>query len=350
MDQSRRSFNSDNVAPVAPEVMAALERVNHGTVHSYGDDPETARLTALLRECFETDLVAFPVATGTAANALALATLVPPHGAVFCHELAHINTDECGAPEFYSGGAKLMTLPGAAGKIRASQLAAPVAHAREMGVHHVVPAAISVSQATEWGTVYGRDEMAELADAAHALGLAVHMDGARFGNAVAHLGCTPAEASWKCGVDVLSFGATKNGALAAEAVVFFKPQLAQAFELRRKRAGHLWSKLRYLSAQLNALLTDGLWLRHARHANALATRLAQGLGRHGIRSVQPVQANEVFAAMPAPLIARLRSQGFEFYEWPAPGESLPVVRLVTAFDMASGDVDEFIAGVSAWKP
>jgi threonine aldolase len=348
MARSRRSFNSDNVAPVAPEVMAALERVNHGTVHSYGDDPETARLTTLMRECFETELAVYPVATGTAANSLALATLVPPFGAVLCHELAHVNTDECGAPEFFSGGAKLMTLGGANGKISAAQLAAPVAHAREMGVHHVTPAAISVSQATEWGTVYRLDELAALAAAAHALGLAVHMDGARFANAVAHLGCTPAEASWKCGVDVLSFGATKNGALSAEAVLYFRPELAREFELRRKRAGHLWSKLRYLSAQLNAVLEDGLWLRHGRHANSLATRLAQGLEHHGIRSMQAVEANEVFAAMPAPLIAALRSQGFEFYEWPAPpGESLPVVRLVTAFDMAEPDIDAFIAAVAA---
>jgi len=347
MAGSRRSFNSDNVAPVAPEVMAALARVNHGTVHSYGDDPETVRLGALLRECFETELSAYAVATGTAANALALATLVPPYGAVLCHELAHINTDECGAPEFYSGGAKLMALPGAGAKLGAAQLAGPVAHARAMGVHHVTPAAVSVSQATEWGRVYQRDELAELSAAAHGLGLAVHMDGARFGNALAHLRCSPAEATWKCGVDVLSFGATKNGALAAEAVVFFKPELAQAFELRRKRAGHLWSKSRYLSAQLNALLEGGLWLRHASHANALATRLAQGLGRHGIRLVQPVEANEVFAAMPAALVAHLHAQGFEFYEWPAPpGERSPVVRLVTAFDMAEGDVDAFIAAVA----
>ena len=347
MSGSRRSFDSDNVAPVAPEVMAALARVNHGSTHSYGDDPETRRLTALAGEVFETELVIHPVATGTAANALALAAVVPPFGAVLCHELAHINTDECGAPEFFSGGAKLLTLGGPDGKICAAQLAAPVAHAREMGVHHVLPAAVSVSQATEWGTVYRRDELTELAAAAHDHGLLVHMDGARFANAVAHLGCTPAEASWKCGVDVLSFGATKNGALAAEAVLFFRPELAREFELRRKRAGHLWSKMRFLSAQLNACLDGGLWLRNGRHANALATRLAQGLGRHGIRLLQPVEANEVFAAFPARLIAALRAQGFEFYEWPAPaGENSPVVRLVTAYDMESADVDAFIEALA----
>jgi len=347
MSGSRRSFNSDNVAPVAPEVMAALARVNHGTCHSYGDDPETGRLTDLARETFECDLVIHPVATGTAANALALSSVVPPYGGVFCHRIAHINTDECGAPEFFSGGAKLLALDGAAGKISAAQLAAPVAHAREMGVHHVVPGAVSVSQATEWGTVYTREELTALAAAAHEHGLVVHMDGARFANAVAHLGCTAAEASWKCGVDVLSFGATKNGALAAEAVIFFRPGLAREFELRRKRAGHLWSKQRFLSAQLNACLEGGLWQRNARHANALATRLSQGLARHGLRCVQAVEANEVFVALPAPLIAALRSQGFEFYEWPAPpGIELPVVRLVTAYDMQAADIDGFLDAIA----
>jgi threonine aldolase len=346
MSQSRRSFASDNVAPVAAELMAALARVNQGSEHSYGDDPETRRLTALAAEVFETDLVIHPVATGTAANALALAVLVPPYGAVYCHELAHINTDECGAPEFFSGGAKLITLTAADGKLTAGQLAAPVAHAREMGVHHVLPAAVSISQANEWGRVYTRAELRELTAAAHALGLLAHMDGARFANAVAHLDCTPAEASWKCGIDVLSFGATKNGALAAEAVIFFKPELARDFELRRKRAGHLWSKLRFMSAQLTAYLEQDLWLRHARNANALALRLAQGLAARGIGLLQPVEANEVFAAMPAPLIAALRAQGFEFYEWPAPpGLRSPAVRLVTAYDMAAADVDALLAAI-----
>ena len=348
MSQSRRSFASDNVAPVAPEVMAALGRVNTGTVHSYGDDPETRRLVTLARETFETDLVVHPVVTGTAANALALAVLAPPFGAVYCHEMAHINTDECGAPEFFTGGAKLIALGSPDGKLSAGQLAAPVAHAREMGVHHVLPAAISVSQATEWGTVYTPDELSALAAEAHALGLHVHMDGARFANAVAHLRCSPAEASWKCGVDVLSFGATKNGALGAEAVIFFKPALARDFELRRKRAGHLSSKLRYLSAQLTACFEQQLWLRHGRHANALATRLAQGLAGHGISLMQPVEANEVFAALPARWIAALRAQGFEFYDWPAPpGEKQCVVRLVTAYDMIEADVDALLTAVAA---
>ena len=346
MSQSRRSFASDNVAPVAPEVMAALQRVNQGTVHSYGDDPETRRLTELARGTFGCELTIHPVTTGTAANALALALMTPPFGAVFCHELAHINTDECGAPEFYSGGAKLLGLAAADGRISAAQLAAPLAHAREMGVHHVLPAAVSVSQASEWGTVYSRAQLTALAAAAHAHGMHLHMDGARFANALAHLGCTPAEASWQCGVDVLSFGATKNGAMAAEAVIIFKPQLAQEFELRRKRAGHLWSKMRFLSAQLNACLENDLWLRHGRHANAMATRLARGLEAAGIRLLQPVEANEIFAVFAAGLVSALRAEGFEFYEWPAPaGVAGPVVRLVTAYDMQAADVDLLLAAI-----
>jgi threonine aldolase len=348
MSQSRRSFASDNVAPAAPEVMAALARVNHGTVHSYGDDPETRRLVELARRTFETELAIHPVATGTAANALALAVLSPPYGGIYCHDIAHVNTDECGAPEFYTGGAKLLPLGTPDGKLRAAQLAAPIAHAREMGVHHVAPAAVSISQATEWGTVYQLGELRELTAAAHAHGLSVHMDGARFANAVAHLGCTPAEASWKCGIDVLSFGATKNGALAAEAVIFFRPELARDFELRRKRAGQLWSKLRYMSAQLTALLADDLWLRHGRHANALASRLAQGLQQRGVELVQTVEANEIFAVLPLPRITALRAQGFEFYEWPAArADRQPVVRLVTAYDMAESDVDALLAAISS---
>ena len=346
MSEAAQSFASDNVAPVAPEVLAAIERANTGTVHSYGEDPVTARLQAVAREVFGTQLLVYPVATGTAANALALACLAPPHGAIYCHELAHVNSDECGAPEFYTAGAKLIGLPSPDGKLAASQLLAPLAHAQEMGVHHVQPAAVSISQATEWGTVYLPQEVSALAAAAHGAGLGLHMDGARFANALVHLGCTPAEGSWKAGVDVLSLGGTKNGALAAEAVVFFAPAQAAAFERRRKRAGQLWSKLRYLSAQLLALLEDGLWLRHARNANGLAAQLAAGLAREGLQLAQPVQANEVFAYLPAALSANLRARGFEFYDWPAPPEaSVPLVRLVTRYDQRPEQVEALLAAI-----
>jgi threonine aldolase len=253
-------------------------------------------------------------------------------------------TDECGAPEFYTAGAKLIGLPARDGKLRPEQLAEAVELARSMGVHHVQPAAVSVSQVTEWGTIYSREALAALAAQSHALGLKVHMDGARFANAVARLGCTPAEASWKAGVDILSLGATKNGALAAEAVVAFDAALAAELAFRRKRSGHLWSKMRFLSAQLNAYLKDGLWLRSARHSNDMADRLAAGLAAiPGARLVQPVEANEVFAALPGSVTARLRAHGFRFYDWPSPEEeSTSVVRLVTSHDMKASDIDAFV--------
>jgi threonine aldolase len=340
------SFASDNVAPVAPAVLAAIERANRGTVHSYGEDPVTARLQAVAREAFGTELLIYPVATGTAANALALASLTPPHGAIFCHEGAHVNSDECGAPEFYTAGAKLMGLNSPDGKLVPAQLTGPLAYAQEMGVHHVQPTTLSVSQATEWGTVYTPAELAALSATAHAAGLGVHVDGARLANALAHLGCTPAEGTWMAGVDVLCFGGTKNGALAAEAVIYFAPERARDFERRRKRAGQLWSKLRYLSAQLLALLEDGLWLRHGAHANQLAAQLAAGFGQAGIGLVQAVQANEVFAWLPPERASALRAQGFEFYDWPAPpGAGSPVARFVTRYDQRPEDVAALLAAL-----
>jgi threonine aldolase len=344
-----QNFGSDNVAPVAAEILEAIVSANRGAVHSYGDDPYTKRLEAVAREVFETDLAIFPVTTGTAANAIALGALVPAYGGVFCHELAHIVTDECGAPEFYTGGAKLLTLASPDGKLQPEQLSAPIAHAREMGVHHVTPAALSLTQATEWGTVYTPDEVERLARAAHAHQLPVHVDGARFANALVHLGCTPAEATWRAGVDVLSLGATKNGAMGAEAIIFFDPKRAADVALRRKRGGHLWSKMRYLSAQLVAYLSDGLWLRHARQANAMARRLSDGLGTlPGARLVQRVEANEVFIALPAAITAGLRTDGFEFYDWnQGSAGGAPVVRLVASFATTAGDVDRMVSAARA---
>ena len=273
------NFASDNTATISPEIMAALAAANQGNVPSYGADPLTIRLTSMMASVFETEVTVFPVGTGTAANALALATLVRPYGAVLCYEEAHVATDECGAPEFYMGGAKLVTLPSPDGLITPMQIEAAMARAQDGGVHHVLPEAVSITQATEWGTVYTPDAVGAIGEACRRRGLHLHMDGARFANALAHLGCTPAELTWKAGVDVLSFGATKNGAMAAEAVIFFNPALAAGFERRRKRAGQLWSKLRFLSAQLTAYLEGGLWLRNARHANAMAAELAAGLAR-----------------------------------------------------------------------
>jgi threonine aldolase len=342
-----RNFKSDNISPVCDAIMAAINAANSGSAPSYGADELTRKLQAAASEIFGTAVAIFPVTTGTAANALALAQMVPPYGAVYCHDAAHIVTDECGAPEFFTGGAKTMGLPAADGKITPRQVANAIAYAEEMGVHHVKPAALSLSQATEWGTVYAPDEVAALAAVARQHGLPVHMDGARFANALVHLGCTPAEATWKSGVDVLSLGATKNGALCAEAVVFFDAGRAREFERRRKQAGHLWSKLRFVSAQLLAYFANGLWLDNARHANAMASALAQGLrGVGGAALLQSVDANEVFVALPEALVAALERQGFGFYRWPlAAGSGGTAIRLVTSYSTPRAHVDEFLDAV-----
>lgn len=331
--KSAWNFCSDNVAPVAPEILTAIAAANTGNVASYGDDPWTGRLTDELRRIFEKpDLVAFPVATGTAANALALSVLVPPYGAVLCAEVAHINTDECGAPEFFTGGAKLIALPSADGRLAAAEIAPRVMTAGEHGVHVTQPHAISITQSTEWGAVYGLEEIRAIGRQAADLGLTLHMDGARFANALVSLGCSPAEMTWKSGVTALSFGATKNGAMAAEAVIFFEPERARGFAERRKRAAHLWSKQRFMSAQLLAYLADDLWLRHARHANEIAARLGAGLGAiPGVRLLHPVSANEVFAILPEGMVAALEEEGFGFYRWSFGAGEEVTIRLVTSY-------------------
>jgi len=334
------NFASDNVSGASPEIVAALAAAAEGGAMPYGADDWTARVEAKCAEIFEAEVAVFPVATGTAANALALAALTPPHGAIYCHPGSHAYADECGAPEFYSGGARLVTVEGASGKIAAGDLAAMLADARPHGVHNVRPAALTVSQATEAGTVYSTDELAALAEVAHGHGMGVHMDGARFANALVHQGLSPADATWRRGVGVLSFGATKNGALAAEAVIFFRPELAHEFGERRKRGGHLLSKMRFISAQLDAYLSGDLWLRNARAANRAAARLAEGLEViAGARLVHLVEANEVFATLPGPVIDALEADGYGFYRMGGAG----VIRLVASFNTSDADVDSFIA-------
>jgi threonine aldolase len=339
-----RNFKSDNVTPACDVIMAAVNAANRDSAPSYGADDMTQSLQTVANEIFEREVAIFPVSSGTAANALALSQLVPPFGAVYCHETAHIATDECGAPEFFTAGAKIIGFPGTDGKITPAQVAAAIALAEDMGVHHVKPGAISLTQATEWGTVYTPPEVKALGTLAAKHGLSTHMDGARFANALVHLGCTPAEATWKSGVDVLSFGATKNGALCAEAVIFFDPERARDFDRRRKRAGHLWSKLRFLSAQLVAYIQNDLWLTNARQANAMATALAQGLrGIAGVTVLQAVEANELFVAMPEPVVAALEQRGFGFYRWPYVAADAVAIRLVTSYATPRAQVDEFVA-------
>jgi threonine aldolase len=334
------NFASDNVTGIAPEILAAIGAANDGAVASYGDDAITRRFEAKLAEIFEHEVAVFPVATGTAANSLALAALTPPWGAVLCHEQSHITVDEANAPEFYTGGAKLVPLAGADGKLTAETIAGLLPGGLGV-VHHAQPAVVSLTQASECGTVYRPGEIAAIAEIAHGHGLTVHMDGARFANALAFLDCTPAEATWRAGVDALSFGATKNGALAAEAIIFFDPAKAQSLAFRRKRGGHLFSKLRFLSAQLDAYVTDGLWLRNAAHANAMAQVLARGLAQlPESRLRHSVEANEIFIELPEAMIAGLLDRGFKFYRWDSPESRC--IRLVTAWNTAPAAVDALI--------
>jgi threonine aldolase len=340
------NFRSDNEAGAHPGIVEALARAfARGTAPSYGADEWTQKVERRLRELFEKpDLVAYPVATGTAANVLSLACCTPSWGAIYCHPQAHIAVDEANAPEFFTAGAKLCPIDGPAGKVDPKKLAEALAQPVYGVVHHPQPAAVSITQATECGAAYAPEEIAAIATSTHRHGLKLHMDGARFANALAFVGCSPAELSWKAGVDVLSFGATKNGALAAEAVVFFDAALAREFEFRRKRGGHLFSKMRLLSAQLDAYLSDGLWLDNARHANAMARRLVAGLTPlRGTQLLYPVDANEIFVVLPAHMHDALQAAGAQYHPWPSdrPGER--AFRLVTAFDTDPADVDFFLS-------
>ena len=333
-------FLSDNTASVCPEILAALERANTGQAKAYGEDPWSAQLDAVLAEFFQAPVRAFALATGTAANALAIATLSPPYGAILAHEEAHIVCDECGAPEFMSGGARLVLVAGEHGKLTPDSVAAAL-DAHPVSVHSVQPAVLSLTQATELGTAYRPAELAALAELAHRRGLKVHLDGARLANALAFLGCTPRELTAHAGIDVLSFGATKNGALAAEAVVFFDRGLVADFELRRKRAGHLLSKHRYISAQLTAYIQTGVWLRNAQRANALARRIGAAAGA---RLLHPVEANEVFVRLGDAGKQALRAQGFEFYDWGA--ASTGQTRFVVSWDQREEDVAALCAALA----
>ncbi|HTT83673.1 MAG TPA: beta-eliminating lyase-related protein [Rhizomicrobium sp.] len=337
------NFASDNVWGAAPEMLAALAAANGGAMPSYGEDPLTERLAEEMARVFERPVAVFPVISGTAANALALATITPPHGAILCHEDAHIVTDECGAPEFFTQGARLATLSGHKGKLAPETIGQALSRFVIGSAHSSQPAAISITQATEWGTCYRPEEIAALAAVARHHGLKLHMDGARFANAIASLGCTPAEATWKAGVDVLSFGATKNGALAAEAVIFFEPRDARDFEYRRKRSGHLASKLRFVSAQLICALEENRWLAWAARANAFARALTGGLrGLDGVEIACAVEANAVFAWLPESMIQRLRAEGASFYDWSAPAGGRTLVRMVTSFATPEHDIERFL--------
>jgi threonine aldolase len=324
-------FRSDNTAAICPALMQAMLDANHGTQSGYGADDYSVQLDVVFSDFFETSVRVFAVATGTAANALALSTLCPPWGSILCHREAHIERDECGAPEFYTG-AKLSLIDGPDAKISRENLASALTSFHPM-VHMVQPKVLSITQATERGSLYSVDEIATLASAADAAGLYVHMDGARFANALVALGCSPAQMTWRAGVDVLSFGATKNGGYACEAAVFFDPDLVKDFDYRRKRGGHLGCKSRYTAAQWLAYLGSDVWQRNALHANAQAARIAEAGARF---LTTPPATNQIFMAFSDAQIAELRRKDMLFYDWGAVGSG--EVRFVTSWQSQEEDV------------
>lgn len=339
-------FTSDNASGAAPEVMTAVARANEGYARSYGADTLMDRARDLVRQVFDApEAAVYLVTTGTVANALSLSLLSPPWGSIFCHTHAHIAEDECGAPEFYSHGAKLTLIPGAHGRMEAEALEAAILRAKGAGVHGVQPGALSITTVTEAGTTYSVAEIATLAGVAGTHGVPVHLDGARFANALVATGATAADMTWRAGVDVVSFGGTKNGCMGVEAVVIFDPAKAWEFELRRKRAGHLMSKHRFLSAQMVAYLEDGLWLRLAAHANAMAARLARGLMQMPeVDMLHPVEANILFPEWAAGTHSRLEAAGAAYYPFPAP-MGRERARLVTSCSTTERDVDQFLAAL-----
>lgn len=343
-------FSSDNAAPAAPQVMDALVRANEGYARSYGADDIMDRVTARLRAVFEApEAAVYLVATGTTANALSLSVLAQPWQAVYCHRHAHIEEDECGAPEFFTGGAKLVVLEGPDGKIDAADFRVKAQETGRLGVHNIQRGALSITNVSELGTVYTVDEIAELCTIARGLGIGTHLDGARFANAMVTLGCSPAEMTWKAGIDVVSFGGTKNGLLGVEAVVIFDPEKAWEFELRRKRGGHLFSKHRYLSAQMEAYLADDLWIRLAEQANAAGARLEAGLnGVAGFRLLHPRHANMLFCGFPRAGHARAMGGGAMYYPWPndhpatGPDDEFLTCRLVASWSTTDEEIDRFV--------
>ena len=343
--RERVKFASDNVAGACPEVLDALMKANEGDSAPYGNDDYSKVLQEKFSEIFEKEVIVYPTASGTAANALALSTMTPVFGNIYCHKLAHINTDECGAPEFYTGGAKLIPLTGINGKITPEELEKNISGTGI--VHHTQPSSVSITQVCETGEVYELDEIKKIADVAHKHKLNMHMDGARFANALVALNCTPAEMTWKSGIDVLSFGATKNGCIAAEAIIFFKPELVGNISFLMKRAGHLLSKMRVVSAQLDAYISNDVWLKNAKQANEMGKKLSDGLVKHNsIKLAYPTQANEVFAKFPREMIEHLNSLGYKMNEDELDGQA---VRLVAAWNTLNSDVESFLESINQSK-
>jgi threonine aldolase len=327
-------LRSDNAAGVAPELMQAIAAANVGSALAYGDDEITHRLRDTVAEVFEhPDVMVYPVTSGTAANSLALSAMVPSWGSVLCHDSAHILRSECGATSMFGGGAVMAGLPGPDYRLTPDAVEAAFAATRWGDPHHSQPSVVSLTCPTDHGTVYSVDEVAAIAAVARSSGLRVHIDGARLANAIAALGCSPADLTWRAGVDVFSLGGIKNGTMNADAIVCFDPSLAESLKYRVKRSGHVASKMRYQSAQLQRYLTGGLWLQLAARANHAMAALADGLSELGVRLLNDVQANMVFAELPAAAIDRLLADDVLFYRM---GET--TIRLVTSFQTSDDDV------------
>lgn len=333
-----RHFGSDNYAGVCPEVWEALRRADEDHVPGYGDDPHTHHAQQLFRDLFETDCEVHFVFNGTAANSLVIAAACEPFHAVICHAYSHVETDESNAPGFFAHGVKTLPINTPTGKLEPQLVETIFRNRRD--IHASAPRVLSLTQSTELGTVYSCTEVQDLCQSAHRLGMVVHMDGARFANAVAGLGCTPAEITWKAGLDALCFGGTKNGMMGSEAVVWFNPELAKAFKRRCKQSGQLASKMRYQAAQWIGMLTGSAWLKHARHANAMAQRLQESIRQvPGVTVRYPTQANAVFVDFPPGMAAKLMERGWRFYDDVGPGGA----RLMCAWNTSGSDVDQFVS-------
>jgi threonine aldolase len=340
----RQEFASDNIAPICPEAWAALQEANENYAPSYGEDRWTARVCDRIREIFEIDCDVYFIFTGTAANALSIAQLCKSFQSVICHKHSHMQTDECGAPEFFTGGSKLLLVGGADGKIDIGQVEALLARLNE--VHSHKPGAISIAEATEFGTVYMRDEIAAIGDLARTHQLFLHMDGARFANAIASLDCAPKAITWEAGVDVLCFGGTKNGAAVGELLIFFDKKMSREFDYRAKQAGQLGSKMRFLAAPWLGLLSEDAWLSNAQHANRAARSLASHLRKEaGMESVFPVEANAVFVSMDERLATGLHARGWRFYKFIEPD----VYRLMCSWSTTEEEISSLLADVVAIK-
>ena len=331
-------FASDNVTPACPEIMDAINQANKGCVDSYGNDKWSMALDKKFSELFEKDVKVFTAVTGTAANSLALSSITPSYGNIYCHKISHINVDECGAPEFFTGGAKLITIDGKNGKFNADELQKNI---RGSGIaHNTQPSSVSITQSCETGVIYKPDEILKITQVAKENDMKIHMDGARFSNAIVSLNKSPAEVTWKLGIDVLTFGGTKNGCLDAEAIIFFNPDQVNNFQYLQKRSGQLLSKTRFLSSQLNAYITNGVWLKNAKHANTMAKILSEKLSRiNSLELTYPTESNEIFIKIPKNIQEHLNKKGYSAIQDDMFDGS---VRLVCSWNTNSNDIDKLI--------